>query len=613
MKYLNHKILLFLLGFVLLVAGSANAIVSFQLVPRQNVVSGQNFQLTLRLSIQDEDIDDVAMPKAPEIAGCRLLSGPNATTSQMSQTIINGKRSSHAVIDLVCIYNAGKQGKVKVPSVTINVGGKVYRSNEGSFDILPPDANSASSSSANGAVASAPSGKDFFVRVIFSKSSVYEQEGVIAITKLYRPNDRKFSLGLEAVPKTPVYEGFLSEDLQPQSGGQLENYNGKNYITYELARVLLFPQKSGTLKVTSGTYTLKIQEQVGLIRMHGFATPRYQEYEMTTPLATGTLKVNALPEPRPVNFIGAVGNYSLSTNLVPDRLRTNESATYTLTFKGTGNVKYLTVPTVEFPSTFDKYTAKTDVKANISGQTYTGTYSIDYPIVPQEVGEFDIPEQTFSYFNLSTKKYETLTARVYNCNVAKGSGVGTVVEQKEVDTSLDDILHIRPLPAQLTSVSDSIFTKAWYWSLWVIVAMGLVTTIFVYRRHLKLAADVTGRRMARANRVATKRFKAAASFMKSHQNEKFYEELARALKGYLGDKLGIPPSQLISETLAEKLTANGAAQTVVDEVLFVLNECEMARFTPSQSDNAMHELYDRASSAIKSIEDMKPVKTKAEK
>lgn len=612
MKCFNHKIFTLVAVLFIMAAVSASAKVTFQLVPRQNVVSGQNFQVTLRLSIQDEDINDVAMPKAPEIAGCRLLSGPNATTSQMSQTIINGKSSSQAVIDLVCIYNAGKQGKVKVPSVAINVGGKTYRSNEGSFEILPPDANShASGSSPSGAsaVPNAPSGKDFFVRVTFSKSSVYEQEGVIAVTKLYRPNDRKFSLRLEAVPKTPVYEGFLSEDLQAYPEGQLENYNGKNYITYELARVLLFPQKAGTLKVTSGTYTLSIQEQTGFIRMHGFATPRYEEYEMTTPLATGTLRVEALPEPRPVNFIGAVGNYSLSTQLVPDQLRTNESATYTLTFKGTGNVKYLTMPTVEFPSTFDKYTAKTDVKANISGQTYTGTYSVEYPIVPQEVGQFEIPEQTFSYFNLNTKKYETLTAPAYNINVAKGSGVATAVEQKKVDTSMDDILHIRPLPATLGTVSEPIFPHLWYWALWVLVALGLLTAIFVYRRHLKLVADVTGRRMAKANKVAAKRFKVAASLMKSHQSEKFYEELARALKGYLGDKLSLPTSQLITETLQERLASYGASEETIKEVIFVLNECEMARFTPSQSDNAMHDLYDRASSAIKSIEDMKPVKT----
>ncbi len=610
MTNIKYRIsLIFML--ILLSAISAVARVDFKLVPRQNVVSGQNFQLTYRLTVENEDINDIPMPKAPELSGCRLLAGPNATTSQMSQTIINGKSSTYAVVDLVCIYRAGEPGKVRVPSVTLNIAGKTYRSGEGAFDILPPDKNSGAQSASGGAsgntaAAGAPSGDDFFVRVIFSKSSVYEQEGVIATTKLYRPNSRKFELQLEAVPRTPVYEGFLSEDINPNPEGQLENYNGKNYVTYELSRVLLFPQKSGVLKVTSGTYTLRIHEQVGIINMHGFGTPRYQEYSYTTPLATGTIKVNALPEPRPANFIGAVGQYSLTTSLKPDQLRTNESATYTMSLKGTGNVKYLTMPTVQFPATFDNYTPKADVKASVSGQTYTGTYTVEYPLVPQEVGMFEIPEQTFSYFNLSTHQYETLTAPAYKCNVAKGSGVATSVEQKQVDTRMNDIMHIHPAGNSLTyGLPNTVFHTVWYWALWVVAIVAFFVSIAIYRRHLKLEADVTGRAYARANRVAGKRLKVAVSFMKAHQSDKFYEELARAIKGYLGDKLGMAPSQLISETISERLLANGVSAQAVTDILAVLDDCEMARFTPSQSDNAMQEVYQRASSAIKSIEETK--------
>lgn len=605
---LPHRILC--LGVVLLcMALGAYAKVSFQLVPRQNVISGSRFPISLRVTIENEDINDIPMPKAPELKGCRLLTGPNATTSQMQQTIINGKSSTYAVIDLVCIYLAGEPGKVTIPSVSLTIAGKTYRSGEGSFEILPPDkapADRQPGAPAASGSGSATSAKDFFVRVIFSKSSVYEQEGIIAITKLYRPNDRKISIQLEAVPKTPVYEGFLSEDLDVNPEGQIENYNGKNYITYELSRVLLFPQKSGTLKVTSGTYTLRIQEQVGLIRMHAFATPRYEEYSYTTPLTTGTLAVKALPEPRPADFMGGVGHYTVSSSLTPDKLRTNESTTYSLTFKGTGNVKYLTIPTVIFPATFDKYTAKSDVKANISGSTYSGSYTAEFPLVPQEVGKYEIPEQTFSYFNLGSGRYERLTVPAFHVNVERGAAVATAVEQKVVDASMQDILHIHGFDGKSTdAASDTIFHKGWYWSLWAVIALALIGSTIVYRRHLKSAADITGRRVARANRVASKRFKAAAAFMKAHKDEQFYEELARALKGYIGDKLGIAPSGLISETIAERLTAYGAPAEAVNSVLGVLDECEMARFTPNRSDSAMHDLYNRASAAIKAIEDVK--------
>lgn len=577
--------------------------VSFQLIPRQNVISGTNFQVTFRLTVEDESIGNFAMPKAPQLDNCQLLSGPNQTTSQRFTQIINGRESTSAMIDLTCIYRAGAQGKVKIPSVTINIAGKSYSSSEGSFEILPPDANPSSSSNASGS--SQPNFSEYFVRVIFSKSSVYEQEGVIAITKLYRPANNRTGIRLQAVPRTPVYEGFLSEELEANPEGQIENYNGKNYFTYELSRVLLFPQKSGTLKVTSGTYTLNIQEQVGIIRMHGFATGRYEDYTYTTPLASATINVTPLPEPRPADFCGAVGNYSVTASLTPEVLRTNESATYSLTFKGTGNVKYLTVPTVEFPSTFDKYSPKTDIHANITGSTYTGTYTVDFPLVPQEVGVYEIPAQSFSYFDLGTKKYVSMPVHAFSVDVKKGAAVAATAAQKEIDTSMSDILHIHPVPEFIAPVPEPVISNWWYWMLWGLALLFVIVTFFVYRRHVRLNADVMGRKNARANKVAAKRFKMAAAFMKKHEDDKFYDELARALKGYIGDKLGIAQSGLISETIQEKLSEYGASSDTIEAVLYVLDECEMARFTPNQSESAMNELYQKASSAVKSIEDVK--------
>lgn len=607
MKHLRISI------FLLLIFAFASAFgkVSFQLIPRQNVISGQNFQITFRLTVEDEALGSISMPRAPELDGCRLLSGPNQTTSQRYTQIINGRESSSAMIDLTCIYRAGDPGKVKIPAVTITIGGKAYSTSEGSFEILPPDSNSQQNQQSGASSGQSSSGasqanlSEYFVRVIFSKSSVYEQEGVIATTKLYRPANNRTGIRLEAVPRTPVYEGFLSEDLQANPEGQVENYNGKNYFTYELSRVLLFPQKSGTLKVTSGTYTLRIQEQVGVIRMHSWGTPRYEEYSYTTPLASATINVKALPEPRPADFCGAVGSFSVSATLSPDILRTNESATYSLTFKGTGNVKYLTTPTVEFPSTFDQYSAKTDVHASISGQTYTGTYTVDFPLVPQEVGKYEIPAQTFSYFDLSSQKYVQLEVPAFPANVQRGSSVAVAAEQKDVDATMNDILHIRPIGDSIDMAPMPVFGLWWFWMLWGLALLFVIIAFFVYRRQIKLAADVMGRRNARANRVASKRFKAAAAFMKRHQDDKFYDELAIALKGYLGDKLGIPPSNLITATITEKLSDYGCEQSTIDDVIYVLDECEMARYTPNKSESAMHELYDKASHAIKQIENVK--------
>lgn len=617
-KRANIIAYLTLLLLVVLTPVTSRAEVSFRLQPRQNVIAEQSFALTFRLTLENESARDISMPKAPELDGCRLLSGPNSTSSQQQDRYINGKHTSLVIIDLTCVYRAQKEGTVNVPPVSINVGGRNYSSQPSSFKILPPDAdvpaqgqsarpgNSAQSQAASSQASSAHATKsDFFVRVFFSKSSVYEQEGVIAVTKLYRPASHKFSLQLEAVPRTPVYEGFLSDDVEANPEGQIENYNGKNYVTYELSRVLLFPQKSGELKVTSGVYTLKIREQTGTMSMGWFGTPTYEDYTYTTPMTTATLHVKSLPEPRPADFCGAVGQYTLETTLQPDILRTNESATYSLSFRGTGNVKYLTVPTVDFPVTFDKYTAKTDVNARISGQTYAGTYKVDYPLVPQEMGKFTIPEQTFSYFNLQSGRYETLTAPAYEVKVERGSAVSISTEQKAVNADLNDIVHIHALPANLSAAPDTIFGRWWYWMLWGVTFAALVIAVICYRRYIRLSADVAGRKEARAGRVAERRFKAAAAFMKKHESQQFYAELASALKGYISDKLGLQPSQLISSTIAEQLNDAGVGEATVKSVLDVLDQCEMARFTPSDSDKAMQDLYNQASVAVKEIEEAK--------
>lgn len=591
--------------FVLsLIACTAFAKVTFQLIPRQNVVSGENFQITFRLSVEDESAGNVSTPNAPEVTNCKLLSGPNRTTSQTTQ-IINGNMSSKANIDFTCIYRAGDPGKASIPPVSISVGGKTYTTSTGSFEILPPDAKSQANNQGASSTGQRTSLSEYFVRVIFSKSSVYEQEGVIATTKLYRPASNQTSIRLSAVPRTPVYEGFLSEELEANPEAQLENFNGKNYYTYELSRVLLFPQKAGDLKVTSGTYTLDIREQVGVIRLRMFATPQYEDYSYTTPLASATIRVKSLPEPRPADFCGAVGNFTLTSALTPEHLRTNESATYSLTFKGTGNVKYLTEPTVDFPTTFDKYSPKTDIHANITGQTYSGTYTVDFPLVPQEVGKYEIPGQSFSFFDLSSQKYVQLNVAPIPVNVERGSAVAVVADQKQIDTSMNDILHIRPLSDFIEPMPSPVFSTWWFWTLWALGVIALIISVVVYKHQIKLNADVAGRRNARANKVAIKRFKTAASFMKKHQSEPFYEELAYAFKGYLGDKLRIPPSGLISNVISERLAQYGASPETIEEALNVLDVCEMARFTPSQSDAAMQDVYEKASSVIKTIEEIK--------
>lgn len=597
-----------ILFLALLTAFSAVCQTSFKVVPPGNVIAGRNFSLTFRLSNGQANA-----PKPLELQGCDLLYGPSVSTMSSSQ-YINGQMSSSTSVDYTYMYRATTPGKVTVPEVTINSGGKNYTSNSVTFEILPPD-RQPQQQAQQGQQQNPPvsavdpsthrpgsvSPNDLFVRVSFSKTHALEQEAVMATIKVYT----KYSITSFLVTQQPMFDGFLSEELPVDLEVNLENYNGQNYNTAVLKRLLLYPQKSGKLTVNSGKYDITIQ-QFELVNMGFFTTQRPVERQVTTESNMASIEVTPLPEPKPAGFEGAVGRFTVSTDLQPELLRTNEAALYTYTIKGTGNIRYLKQPDIKFPSSIDRYTPKTDIDARIVGANTTGTYKVDYTIVPQEAGKVVIPGTPFVYYDLDKKEYVTLDTKTYELNVAKGSSTSSVVEQREIDKTMHDILHIKSSANECQHKEISyIFHNGFYWLTFVIAIAILVCIAIIYRRRLKFNADIKGKKHARANRVVSKRLKAARGFMNAHENEKFYAELAKAMWGYISDKLSIAPSQLIRDNIASQLENYGASQQTAESVLAVLDECEMARFTPNHSDQEVAKLYDEAVAAIRSLEDVK--------
>ncbi len=594
--------------FILAVITSVTAFcqTSFKVISPDNVIAGRNFSLTFRLSNGQSNA-----PRPPELQGCDLLYGPSVSTMSSSQ-YINGQMSSSTSVDYTYMYRATTPGKVTVPEVTVNSGGKNYTSHSVTFEILPPDkpqqqqGQSQQTSPQVSAVDPSThrpgqvSPNDLFVRVSFSKAHALEQEAVMATIKVYT----KYSITSFLVTQQPLFDGFLSEELPVDLEVNLENYNGQNYNTAVLKRLLLYPQKSGKLTVNSGKYDITIQ-QFELVNMGFFTTQRPIESQVTTESNMATIDVTPLPEPKPAGFDGAVGRFTVSTDLQPELLRTNEAAVYTYTIKGTGNIRYLKQPDIKFPASIDRYTPKTDIDAKIVGANTTGTYKVDYTIVPQEAGKLEIPGTPFVYYDIDRKEYVTLETRSYDLNVAKGSSTSSVVEQREIDKSMNDILHIKPSTDKRHKEISYIFHNGFYWLTFVLAIAILVGIAVIYRRQLKFNADVKGRKHARANRVVSKRLKTARSFMNAHENDKFYAELAKAMWGYISDKLSIAPSQLLRDNIASQLENYGASAQTTEELLSVLDECEMARFTPHHSDQEVAKLYDEAVAAIKNLEDVK--------
>lgn len=602
------KSLRIILVAMLLLFPVAAVAASFTVSAPRQVIKGRQFQVTYTL--ENAEGSNI---KAADIPGAKLLFGPSESSSY-SMSIINGKREQKSTVEYTYTYRAEKEGKYNIKGATINVGGKAISSQGFTIEILPPDKNADNSSNSRGSVhiddissQSADrdvSANDVFVRIILSKPSVYEQEATVCTIKLYT----KYQISQFAPTLQPSFNGFLIEDL-PIKGqiNDIENVNGQNYMVAELKRCILYPQQSGKLTITSGNYDLTVVQYIQHRTMFGFMRePIDKQIKVRSNSAQVTVK--PLPSPRPAGFNGAVGKFNISTELKPDKFKTNEAASYIVTISGTGNIKYVKSPDIAFPSQLDVYDPQTTINANPNGNNVSGNTKFEYTFVPQYVGDFEIPAPDFVYFDPAAGKYVTLSTKAYNLKVEKGVGSSSsasATDKKNILQKNKDILHIKTGNFALTRNVSFIVDSPAYWLWYLIPVLILASVIIVYRKQLKARSNVALMRTRRANKVAQKRLRTAKEFMKKHDSNGFFNEVLKAVWGYLSDKLNIPGSELNKENIASNLAEYGADQQLVDDIMRLLDDCEFAQYAPSQDDSRIGETYDLACDVMDRIENIK--------
>lgn len=594
---------IFILLFIALVASSAFAAASFNVVnPPGRVAVGQKFSITYRL----KNGEGTSL-KVPQINGCKLLYGPSTSTSQSYQ-IINGSMSSSSTIDYTYIYRAEKEGNYNVGEASIVVDGKKLTSKGFSINVVPGNSaqqggsqsgsrpqvefDDASTQTADRSV----SPNDVFVRIILSKATAYEQEAIECTMKLYT----KYTISSFLPTKMPNYDGFLIEEMNVQASlNEVETYNGQRYMTAILKKCIIFPQKSGKLTINSGNYDINVV-QYDNVNMGFFTVQSPQERSIKVSSNSVSLNVLPLPQPQPEGFSGAVGKFSVESRLIGNSFRTNDPATLIYTISGTGNIKYLQEPKIDFPSEFELYSPKSDIQAAVSGNNVTGKMTVEYTFVPQSIGDFRIGGDKFVYFNPATKEYVTLDTQGYNIKVAKGLSAPSDVEQKDIELKNTDIRHIKLGDKNPSLKHEFVIATWWYWCLYGVIVIALVSVIGINRRNIKRMADVRGMKLAKANKEAKKRLKLAKVFMDKKQDDKFYEEILRAVWGYLSDKLGIPVSQLSRDNVAFELSKIGASEELCGKFINVLDDCEMARYATGVAQPSA--VYEQATSAINELE-----------
>ena len=619
------KKLFSILAAILICVGSVAAQTSFTVVPPRNVVAGNRFAVTYRLSNGEG-----TSLNAPAIQGCKLLNPQPGVSTSQSYQIINGQMSSSSTVEYSFIYRAEKEGTFTVPAASIVADGRKLTTQPVKFTVLPADKAPRQQQQGYGGGGygygggyggggsqqvhvddfdsqddtSKPISKnDIFVRIILNKSHAYEQEAIECTIKLYTKYQRINSFMMTS---PPTFDGFLIEEVNTQAQlNAVENYGGQNYVTAVLKKCIIFPQQSGKLTINSGRYDLSVV-QIERVNNGWFISGRPVEKSVHLQPFTSTVTITPLPTPKPAGFDNAVGQFKFESRLNPTSLKTGEAASLEYIITGTGNIKYLHAPKPEIPTEFEQFTPKTDYRTRVAGNTVTGTMVTEYTLVPQSVGKFKILQQHFVYFDPAKKQYVTLDAPGFDMDIAKGSGTTLSQEQRDIEAKNTDILHIKLGDKHLQKEHSPIIYHWFYWTVAGLLLLALILTVVLYGRRARLNADVLGRRNAHAGKVANKRLRAARNYMKAHEPEKFYEEMLKASWGYLSDKLSIPVSQLNRQNISDELLARGVPQETTDRVIAILDACEMARYTPdSGSDSSVEAVYNDASSVINELDKFK--------
>ena len=571
------------------------------------VVSGDQFRLTFTVNTQK--VKDF---RAPSIKGFEVLMGPSRS-SQNSTQIINGKVSSSSSITYTYILMAGKEGTYNIPAASIVADGETKISNSLQIKVLPADdasANSAqggsASSSRSQAVGSKITDKDLFITASASKTKVYEQEAILLTYKVYTVVDLRQLYG-----DMPDLKGFHTQEVElpAQKTFSLEHYNGRNYNTTVWRQYVLFPQQSGTMEIPSITFDGVVAQRINSgDPFDAFFNGGTNYVEIKKKIVTPKLKINvaALPS-KPADFSGAVGTFTMASSINSKSVKTNDAVTIKLTVTGTGNMKLIGTPEVKFPQDFEVYDPKIDNQFNLTREGLSGSKTYEYLAIPRHAGKFTIPPVSFTYFDLKTKTYKTLKSEEYVINVEKGQGnadqvIADFTNKESVKMLGNDVRYIKRGATQFAQRGDYFYGTTAYWMWYIIPFVLFVGVILMYRKQAMDNANTAKMKTKKANKVAVKRMKLAGKLLSENKKNEFYDEVLKALWGYISDKLSIPVSQLSKDNIEQELSRYGVNEELVKAFINVLNDCEFARYAPGDENEAMDKVYTASIEIISKME-----------
>ena len=603
-------------GFILLLFITGIAYgqeVKFEASAPSVVATGEQFRLSYTLNQEGTNL------KVPTLEGFELLMGPSVSQSS-SFSFVNGKSTQSKSYTYTYLLEGTKEGKFQIAPASVIVDGKQYQSNALTIEVVKGNTNSNASSGRNSGQPIQPDAtasvneENLFVKVDVSKKSLYLGESLVATIKVYT----KVDLSNFGRSKFPTFDGFLAEEIPTPQRIELvrETYNGQIYNVGVIRKVLLFPQHTGEIVIEPFELECIVRQRLAG-GGHSFFDDFFGNYRDVRAMRRSkpvTVTVKELPQNgKPAGFSGTVGNITMSTSLSADTVSANDAITYKVTFSGQGNLKLLQAPVMDFPLDFEAYDPKESRNVNTSENGMAGTVSFEYVLIPRYSGDYKIPAIRYSYYDTKSNTYKTIVGQEYAIHVRKGaekgqagSTSGNVVQsfkKEDIRQVGEDIRYLKTGSLNLKEAGVHFFGTLKYW-LSLFIPLVLFIAAFVFnRQRIKANADIARVKNRTATKMARKRLKLAATALKSHNGEQFYDEVLKALWGYMSYKLNIDKAELNRDNISEILQRKNVSEDLMKDFISLLDTCEYARYAPgSNSDNEMEKVYARSIEVITKLD-----------
>ena len=566
---------------------------------------GLDDQITLTISVSGQ-VKSIPQPELPSLEGFTVHS---AGRSQ-NFTYSGGKIASSVTFNYILVPR--KAGKFTIGSAEIVLDGKTYKTDPINVTVSAgEEPESAPTPSEKKSVQKkAMEGKDLFIETVVNKKKAYVNEQITLTFRFYQ-GVRLFN-NPQYVP--PSLTGFWTEDLPPRKQ-YYKVVNGRQYFVQEL-KTALFPTAAGKHTIGKAELKCTVEDLDRFLKKDPF---RMLDRDLMSLFRQGKpqvlrskpIQIDVLPLPemgKPEDFAGTVGSFNMKVGLDKKEVKVGEPITLKMKISGAGNVKSVGKPKIPELKDFRIYDSGSS--ENISKKNYLvqGVKSYEMVLIPKKAGNYNVPSLEFSFFEPKSKTYKVLRSNPILITALPGAEVSPTqmaeLSKQEIGYAIKDIRYIKLSTSQLKDQGGYLYKNPVFLFFQLIPLLVLVVAWRYQRHQEKLNSDVGYARMRRAGKLAKKRLKDAGKLMSAEKSEEFYCEVAKAMTGYVGDRLNLPAHGLTKEGIESELSNGGVEKEKIDNLLKLLDSCDYARFAPGSSETGeMKRFLSSAEKAIVDLED----------